>query len=357
MESVNLIKQELIKQKQEIEAKFGVVNVKNLNPSPSEITEGIKSIPHQDLSLSTATESDVQYGKTFYSGSAVLRTGTAMHDQNALDALFMGPQEKVSYEGEIYYTFPMGASTRKYLFYANYNSATITFNEDLKTVAEYAFYKTINFKFTNFNDLTQIKQLNSYAFAMGSTQGIDLGRLPESITYLGPYCFYYSMQGGFDFVFPPNLTFLGQHSFMALERVVQNSIDFTNVQYTTLPTYCFYNNAFNCGFEVPGHINVVSTYFNFNGCFRDVTIHSNMKTVDNYSFGSSASAPISDFYLNSFTFEGLTPPAKIGTNIIAPQNFEHEFAIYVPDESVDEYKAVANLASYIDYIKPMSQKP
>ncbi|MBQ9795705.1 MAG: leucine-rich repeat domain-containing protein [Clostridia bacterium] len=357
MEGLSSIKHELLKQKEIIEARSGVVSVANTNPSPAEITEGIKTIPSHDLSVSTATESDVKQGKTFYSGNAILRTGTAVHDQEAIDALFMAPFEEANYDGEIYYTFPSGTlKTRRYLFYGNHNSVTINFNDDIEYIEEYSFYKAKNFKYQNFNELKNLKQVCAYGFAMGSTEGINLSRLPNSITTISPYAFYYSMQDNLDIVFPENLTYLGQQAFMSQTRIFQNSVDFTNVNYATLPTYCFYNNAFNCDFIIPDNISIIATYFNYNGCFKNITINENVKTVSGYCFGANSNLPVSDFYLKTVTFENPIPPT-IGPIIFARQNIENSFKIYVPDESVDEYKAVANLASYYaDLIYPISEK-
>ena len=70
MESIDLLKQEILNQKKEIENKGGVVNVANLNPSPAEITAGIKTIEMPNFSSATATEDDVANGKTFYAGDS-----------------------------------------------------------------------------------------------------------------------------------------------------------------------------------------------------------------------------------------------------------------------------------------------
>ena len=75
MNSYNTIINELITQKQVLDEKGFVVNTANTYPSPSEITEAIKNISF-DLSGSTATEADVLAGKTFYSQTSELKTGT-----------------------------------------------------------------------------------------------------------------------------------------------------------------------------------------------------------------------------------------------------------------------------------------
>ena len=84
MSNIEILKNELISQKQAIEEKGGNVIVKNLNPSPSEITEGIKSISSVDLSLADATESDVKKGKTFYAMDTTLKVGT--HEDSGGDS-------------------------------------------------------------------------------------------------------------------------------------------------------------------------------------------------------------------------------------------------------------------------------
>ena len=77
--NLETLKQELIAQKSAIEEKLGTVVVKNTNPSPSEITEGIKSIEivNMDLSAATASPNEVLEGYTFYGGTdRELKTGT-----------------------------------------------------------------------------------------------------------------------------------------------------------------------------------------------------------------------------------------------------------------------------------------
>lgn len=75
MNSYNSIINELITQKQTLDEKGFTVTTANTYPSPSEITSAIKNI-NLDLSDSTATEADVVAGKTFYSKTHELKTGT-----------------------------------------------------------------------------------------------------------------------------------------------------------------------------------------------------------------------------------------------------------------------------------------
>lgn len=75
MQSLEILKQELITQKDLLDSKGFPVNVKNINPSPSEITEAIQNIDI-DFTKSDAVESDVVLGKSFFSKDSSLKVGT-----------------------------------------------------------------------------------------------------------------------------------------------------------------------------------------------------------------------------------------------------------------------------------------
>ncbi len=354
MESVLIIQEELKKQQRLIESLEGKVNVAKYNPTPAEITAGIKSIPSVDLSGSTATEEDVRQGKTFYSGNAFLKTGTAILSENITNHLFMSPFETQTSEEDIYYSVPDGIKTiRKYCFYENHNKVTIYLDDDLGVIDEYAFYETINFSFPNFNDLPKLSSLAIHCFDNSSAEGIDMGRLPDTITNVGSYCFYYSVKPNLDFKLPDKLSTMGQYAFMSKSRILQNSLDLTNFKLKTLPAYTFYNQAFNCDFSAPSTVTSVAMYFNYNGCFKNIYMPTGA-SFSNYCFSANATQPVENFYLRTVTFETETPPS-IGKDIFAPQNITNGFRIYVPDNALEEYKAVENLASYVNNIYPYSE--
>lgn len=356
MSNIDLLKQELIKQKGVIEGKSGVVQVVGTNPSPYEITAGIQSIPMNDVSDATATEADVSFGKTFYSGSHNIRTGTAMNNQGAVDALFMGPLLQSVYDDEIYYTFPSYVNeVRDYHFYYNNHSVTIYFNENLKILGDYTFQKCPNFKFRNFENIINLQEIRSYCFSESSTDGIEIGALPNTIKHLGAYCFYYNNRDGLDIKIPASLTSFGQYCYMQSERKIQNSLDISELTCQSLPNYSFYFNAFNCDLVIPSVVKTISTYFNYNGCFRNIYIPAETETVGNYCFGSLSSRPIDLFYLQTVTINREVPPS-FGKYVFATQNMQNGLRIYVPDNVVDDYKNATNFTVYADYIFPMSQK-
>lgn len=357
MEEYFLLTDELEKQKEAIENLFGKVDVLADKPTPMEITDGIKSIPIPDLSEATATEADVAQGKTFYSGSSVLKTGSATFDTEASDAIFMAPEETVTYDGQLYYAFPSNIKKiRKYCFYRNFNSIEFSFDNSLETIDDYAFYKCKNSTFVNFNDLPKIKSLGLYSFAYSGAVGINVGRLPDTITNIAGYSFFEFVGEYLDFKFPDNLKVLGQYIYMVNTRRVQNSLDLTNFNLSSLQSYTFHGHAFNCDLIVPECVTNIGMYFNYMGSFRNVEIPANFTTLGGYSFNATSAQPLSDFYLKTFTFNCETPPS-FGNNCFASQHVENGFKIYVPDNSVEAYKAISGLSRVVDCIYPMSEKP
>ncbi len=75
MNSLDIIKQELIKQKELLDQKGFPVEIANTNPSPTEITTAISNI-QADFTKADATVNDVALGKTFFAQTGELKTGT-----------------------------------------------------------------------------------------------------------------------------------------------------------------------------------------------------------------------------------------------------------------------------------------
>lgn len=356
MESVENLKKEILRQKEIIESKSGVVSVGGLNPSPAEITDGIKSIPAINLSLANATENDVILGKTFYAGTSELKTGRATFDVDIVHALVDYFPSTCSYDKEFYLEFQPGMETiRRYLFFKNNNKVHVTFNEDVRTIDDYAFSQVKNFVFENFHELTNLRTLGHYAFEHSEQQGIEIGILPQSITSIGANCFYNCVQDNTNFIFPP-ITYMGVNAYMAIRRTPVGTLDISRIALTALPGYVFYSLAFNCDLVIPSIVTNIGTYLNYNGDFKNIIIHSGVTTIGGNAFNASSGYSLDSFHLRTVTFQGETPPNSIGTYLFATQHIENGFKIYVPDQSVEAYKAVANLSRYANCIFPMSQK-
>ena len=357
MESLKALKDELINQKRVIEGKSGVVFTAHENPSPYEITEGIKSIPSSDLSDATATEADVTLGKTFYAGNSILKTGTGNFDPDAINMLFLYNTGIKASDKICTCIMPEDLkNVRSYLFYQNYNTFRVRLNESLTEISDYSFYEARGAIIENLEELQYLKKIGNYAFANAKSIGVDIGHLPHSIATLSSTCMFNTSTDCFDYRFPNNLKSLAQSVFRHEYRLISGNLDLSNFNLNILPGYTFYYHAFGCDLNVPDCVQTIGQNFNYNGSFRNIKICSAVTEIGNNAFGANTTNALDTFYLRSVTFEGEIPPAKMGVSFIANQHVQNGVKIYVPDNAVEEYKAVANLSQYSNIIFPISQK-
>ena len=357
MNNIEILKQELLSQKEKIERLGGTVKVANIHPSPSEITTGISTIPATDFSITTATEEDVAMGKTFFSKDANLKMGKSLIDPNAIHSIFM-PEYKTQVSQEEY-RYDMKNSTkitRKYSFYQNSNNITFRFGDDVTNIDDYSFYETPNFKFENFNELTKLERIGLYCFARSSGEGINISNLPNSLVNIDTGCFMGIVPKDINFRFPDNMKSLGQSLYRQDQYKLANNLDLSNFTFNQLPNYTFYRMGFSCDLIVPESVVTIGSYFNYNASFQRVVIHSGVNTIYNSCFGADAYSPLSNHFMRSFVFEGEIPPQTISSDIIARQAFTNGCKIFVPDNSIEAYKNVPNLKKYSEYIYPMSQR-
>lgn len=359
MGSIETLKKELIEQKKQVEIKGGVVSVANDYPAPSEITEGIKTIVGSDFTIATATEADVMLGKTFYAGSAGLKTGTGSFDPEMVNHLFVVPEYTRTTEQELYFSFPSNVTkARKCLFYRNSNSLHITFHSDITLIEEYAFYGTTNSTFYNFTDMANLTKLSNYSFYDSALKGINLWDYPAELKTVDGYVFQNAIKEDShitDIKIPSTFTTLGHSAYRQSERRYLNSLNVESCRLTAFSDYIFYNISFNCDMRLPSTVKEVGDYFNYGGNFNNITFPVANVILRPYCFGALQTDALSLFKLKTVTFEGTTV-GTIGSRVFAEQNITNGFKIYVPDEAVDYYKAISNLALYVSCIYPMSEK-
>ena len=215
MSSLELIKQELIRQKQLLESKGVVVNNTTNHPSLLDITNAIDTI-NFDFSATTATEEDVRLGKTFYAQTHEIKTGT--FDLSIVDELKNQLKCIISGQGQIEIQIPEDINyIRSYMFsvytkYTNtlaFNKHNLTIPENILRIESYAFYAcnltgklTIPstceyigsraFSYANMEEAEIFAPISEfipdYLFAYCS----NLKKLTyhEPASYFGPYCCY-----------------------------------------------------------------------------------------------------------------------------------------------------------------------
>ncbi len=350
MSNLSELKQELISQKSAIESKGGSVKVLNTNPSPAEITAGIKSITIPDLSLATATENDVLIGKTFYALDNTIRTGTLKAVDESESLLFWAGYDDSTEPYEI--VLPSGNTTiRPYFIYNITRPIILTLNEEFEIASKYAFNGT-DVTITNFHDMKNLTTLQDYSFS--NCKGIDLANLPTSITYLNSYCFANVDSTSSKLVISPNVTYYGGYVYGGTsDKVYFTDLDMSALPLSTTPTGLFENSIFDCDLSFPSTVTTVGIQFNFGGSFNHVTLHENINNVKVYAFYAKPTDPVEIFKMKSFTFLREKPPT-LSTQWLALQVLKTGFHIYVPDNSVEAYKSLVEDV-YKDYITPISE--
>ena len=131
MNSLEILKNELIAQRKLLEQKGFPVTVSNANPTPTEITNAIDDI-EMDFTKTTATEADVMEGKTFFSQNNEIKTGTfRLAELDDLDSFI---KCFITGQGSYEIVIPSYASTiRQYAFHtsADYDSNNLFYAHDL----------------------------------------------------------------------------------------------------------------------------------------------------------------------------------------------------------------------------------
>lgn len=360
MSNLEILKQELLNQKSAIEEKGGVVSVTNINPSPSEITQGIKSIevqPDTDLSDATATEADVLAGVTFYAGDKTLKTGTLVlsDDAEMYEHVFYYLPNVQSSTKEFEFTFDSSfTEIRPYICSENKNKIKVNFSPNTNEIGTYAFYGTDNFTFSNLSDITNLQHIRQYGFSKSNPSALHLDELPASIQTLESRAFENIAKDGESIVLSSNLSTAGSYCFACDEiKYLENFVLPTTSTVKVFGINFMENLNFNCDLTFPAQTMTISAKFNYNGSFNNVVFSNVLSSLGANAFNADSTVPLSDIKLKTVTFQRTNPPT-IGATVFSSQALENGLKIYVPDESYDSY--VSKLSAYSGHVFPVSQK-
>jgi len=356
MSNIEILKQELLLQKKTIENLGGQVVVANTNPSPSEITKGITTINVPDLSGSNATEADVLLGKTFYSGGSKLRVGTFVDSTFTAKCIYEYQIGESMSEDEMDFSLPTNVTyIRPYQFYDNPHHINFTFHPDITNIETYAFAETPNFTFNGFPELTKLKMLKEKCFMNTNPYGISVEQLPPMLEAIGVYSFYNSFPNGCSINIPFTVETISSGAFNTAEKRYLKKLNILEgCMLSNISLNAFTNIVFDCDLVYPQKCKTVPSYFNLNGSFNNITLHEAVKVLDKKCFGADETCPLSDVRLKTVTCLNPTPPTTFYDNSFSEQAKENGFKIYVPDSSIEAYKA--KMTNFVDYIYPMSQK-
>ncbi len=347
MQNLEELKQELINQKDAIIKKGGKVLQANSNPSPSEITNGIKSIvsANIDFSLATATPEDVLEGKTYFGSDGEIKTGIF---QELAYTYFIYDPDKM--DPETKYTFKFKDDTvfvKSHLFYHFPSIININMSPHTKIIEDFAFFNTNqNITIDNFNDLTELKEIGNSGLSY--VHGIDMSALPN-LTKIDQSGLYNSYYGQHSLHIPSSLQNIQQSCFAnsSKDKPIITDLVWPISEVTKTPNTMFGFVCFDTEMVIPSNITVINSQFLYGAYVKRITFPAGLKTLGASSLFCPDSPPVKEYAV----FLGETPPT--GASTFTASHQKNSFPIYVPDNSLDEYKS-----SFANYnILPMSQKP
>lgn len=235
---------------------------------------------------------------------------------------------------------------------AFYGCTSLSFDElnlaNLTTLGQNAFYG-VKIKKLNLGKVTSLPAATTSAQNYGDKSVLEEVVIQEGVTNIPDNSFReYTVLT--KFVFPESITSIGGNAFMDCESL-SGELYLPNLQ--SLGNYAFRK----CAITKITSLGVITTIVEgaantaiFHSCTKltEVRLPSTLTTLGTYAFGNCTS-------LSTVICEAVSPPTMntnpfYGTPIASGTGF-----IYVPDASVDAYKAASNWSQYSDRIKPLSE--
>lgn len=356
MSNIEKLKQELLAQKTAIENIGGNVIVTSNNPSPGEITAGIKTIQPAITSTAllsaNATEDDVIVGKTFFAGNNLLKTGSFINNTQELEAFIKGYLD-ASYESDTFVTPSIVKTIKPYAFAGSQQTGNCIINKAVEDIGNFAFNGS-QFSSITFEKDSQIQNIGAQAFE-NSNVSFDLGAMPDSLITVGTKLFMscpnlYTSTGNIKL--PKNIQTIGTYGFTNyLPWEIEGNVDFNDAPITRIPNYCFYDIQMHGDLVIPDYINFVGGLSFYRHRLTSITIPDVPGiTLATLAFSGKINEETT---LRKVIFLGKNPPSMNN----APFNFSMtpDFKMYVPDEYLDTYKSDSSYVPYLSFLRPMSE--
>ena len=262
--------------------------------------------------------------------------------------------------------------------------------ETIESIGNFSFYKCTNLRKVNLDKLPNLKVIGNSAF-----RGCDLSEtslISESIEEIGEDAFRNCTSLEIEDLSLPNLETLGRDAFYGVKiKKISNLGKITTLPTTSGSTQDFGDksvleevvlprtvtsipsNSFK-NYSVLKNINLeyiqgiggsalegtaiqqaillsttsIGSYsFANNKSLKTVIIGTNTSTINQFAFQSDSS-------LNNIIIKAVTPPT-LGSGPF--RYISDDYSMYVPDTSVEAYKAATGWISYADRIKPISSLP
>jgi len=178
----------------------------------------------------------------------------------------------------------------------------------------------------------------------GETEGVII---PNSVTNIGNYAFRGWTSNNQPLIIPNSVTSIGDYAFRGWTSnnqplIIPNSV-------TSIGVYAFYSwTSNNQPLIIPNSVTSIGNY-----AFYSWTSNNQPLVIPN-SITSIGSGAFFGWLLVPYVeIQSITPPTLVNANAFDGQN---NAPIYVPDESVDDYKTATNWVELADRIFSINDK-
>jgi hypothetical protein len=187
-----------------------------------------------------------------------------------------------------------------------------------------------------------VRSIDYMAFAE-CTSLSGLLTIPNSVTSIGSYAFYncYGLTGSL--IIPNSVTTIGEGAFYGCSGLTGNLIIPNSI--TSIGGSAFSScSGFTGNLIIPNSVTSIGDYafYSCSGLTGNLTISDSVTSIGNNAFSGCRN-------LSEAILFGTTPPI-LGSNAFANSTFP----IYVPYESLNDYKTAENWSSYQSRIFPMT---
>lgn len=168
--------------------------------------------------------------------------------------------------------------------------------------------------------------------------------IPNSVTSIGGFAFCYCSGLTGTLTIPSSVALIDSNAFNGCSRLTQLVIDGNTL--TTIQNSAFMNCGLTGDIVLPDSLQIIGS-----SCFRSmanvtsITVGTGITKIDNFAFYQNSC-------LSHIIIRATTPPTLGNVNAF---NSTNSCPIYVPDESVEAYKAAKNWSALADRIKPLSE--
>ena len=163
----------------------------------------------------------------------------------------------------------------------------------------------------------------------------------NGVTEIGKYAFY-KASGFTSITIPSTVTEFNEFSFVGNPSLRSVTIDYASN--ATLESYQFHSSPITSLTIGNNPTKIGRSMFYRCNKLTSIVIPSNISSIEDSAFNGCSG-------LTSITVNSTTPPT-LGTSVFEDTNCQ----IYVPDDSVSEYKTASKWSEYASRIKPISSK-